>query len=252
MRVLIVEDERHNSVRLKQMLRELRNDIKVVSTLESVTESVEYLSAKPDLSLIFMDIRLSDGLCFEIFSSVKIEVPIIFTTAYDEYALRAFKFNSIDYLLKPFTIEDLSAALLKHKRFSKNHHQQEVIQELFRELKGNRTNYRSRFLVQKGGSFRTIEVENISYIYSEFKNTFLSLNDRSIVSVNFTLDELEAELDPQYFFRANRQHIIRSSSITGIFAHFGSKLKVLLKGNGTAEIMISKEKSMALKKWLDR
>lgn len=252
MKVLIIEDERHNAIRLQQMLKEINPLIEVCEVLESVSDSIEWLTAHHAVSLIFMDVRLSDGLCFEIFSKIEVLTPVIFITAYDEYAVKAFKVNSIDYLLKPINKEELQAALVKHQQLTSTAHQQISITKLYEVLKKDNIEYRSRFLVQKSSSYITIEVDTICFIYSEFKNTYLVLNDNTLLSIGMTLDEVEAELNPNVFFRANRQHIIKSSSIAYIHAYFKGKLKVILNNNDQQEIIVSKEKSVLFKRWLDR
>jgi two-component system response regulator LytT len=252
MKVLIIEDERYNAAGLTQMLREINTDIEVCEVLQTVSDSIEWLTIHKDISLIFMDIRLSDGLCFEIFDAVEVHSPIIFTTAYDEYAIKAFKVNSIDYLLKPINKEELATALTKYARQSGFFKPQISLKDLYDVIKQDHTNYRSRFLVQKSANFITVEVDEICFIYSEFKNTYLVLRDNNTVPVSLTLDEIEAELDPRLFFRANRQHIIKSSCIASIHTYFKGKLKVILKNNDQTEVIISKEKSMIFRRWLDR
>lgn len=252
MRVLIIEDERHNAVRLTQMLKEINPAIEICEVLESVSDSIEWLGSNSSISIVFMDVRLSDGLCFEIFSKVAVLTPVIFTTAYDEYAVKAFKVNSIDYLLKPINKDELEAALSKYRQLRSLDEQQLSIQVLYEALKKDNKNYRSRFLVQKNSSFITVDVETICYVYSEFKNTYLCLNDSTIVSISMTLDDMETELNPRFFFRANRQNIIKSSSIAFIHAYFKGKLKIILNNKEQHEIIISKEKSVFFKKWLDR
>lgn len=251
MKVVIIEDERPNALRLKQMLKEIDSRIEVLTILQSISESVNWMKSNPSPSLFFMDIRLSDGLCFEIFSLLEVRTPVIFTTAYDEYALKAFKVNSIDYLLKPIIQDELQSSLNKYGRLISNHDQQIIIKEMYETLKIER-NFRQQFLVQRNGNYRTIPVKSICYIYSEYKNTFLALSDGSETALAMTLDDLENELDPRQFFRANRQHIIKLDSIASIHAYFGGKLKVVLNNVKKHEVIVSKEKTTIFKRWLDR
>ena len=250
MKVLIIEDEKHNAELLADMLMEIDPEIEICAVLESIRESVDYLSSARELSLIFMDIRLSDGLCFEIFSALEVNVPVVFTTAYDEYAIKAFKVNSIDYLLKPVNRRELEGSLRKYRKLTANHTQNVLINDLYTALKSEKISYRRRFLVQRNASLMTIDVQDIIYIYSEYKNTFLVLNDYKS-AVNISLDDLENELDPRYFFRANRQHIIKVSSVSMIHIYFKGKLKLVLNDSNKTEVIISKEKAPFFKKWLD-
>lgn len=253
MKLLIIEDEKHNANRLQAMIRELDPDITVVAVLESVADSIEWFSYNQETDLILMDVRLADGLCFEIFSACNITTPVIFTTAYDEYAIRAFKVNSIDYLLKPIHKEELAGALAKYNQFEKliNKQPDPMISNLIDIIKKQDTVYRSRFLIQINDGYKTVVVNDIDYIYSEFKITNLVLNNGQEHAVPYTMDEMEDQLDPATFFRANRQHIISINSIKDIHNFFNGKLKVILHKYPEAEIFISREKAAAFKQWLD-
>lgn len=252
MRLLIIEDEIHNANRLQLMLKELDPEITVVGILESVADSVEWFDQQDAPDLILMDVRLADGLCFEIFSARTITAPVIFTTAYDEYAIRAFKVNSIDYLLKPIHKTELAAALAKYQQILDIIQPDPDISNLVEIIKKQGVAYRSRFLVQVNDGYKTIVVKDIDYIYSEFKITHLVLQNTGVQPVSYTMDELEEQLDPEVFFRANRQHIISINSIKGIHNFFNGKLKVTLIKHPAAEILISREKAAAFKQWLDR
>lgn len=252
MRLLIIEDEIHNANRLQLMLKELDTEITVVGILESVADSIEWFDQQDAPDLILMDVRLADGLCFEIFSARTITAPVIFTTAYDEYAIRAFKVNSIDYLLKPIHKTELAAALAKYQQILDIIQPDPDISNLVEIIKKQGVAYRSRFLVQVNDGYKTIVVKDIDYIYSEFKITHLVLQNNGVQPVSYTMDELEEQLDPEVFFRANRQHIISINSIKGIHNFFNGKLKVTLIKHPAAEILISREKAAAFKQWLDR
>lgn len=251
MNLLIIEDEIHNANRLQAMIKELNPDISVVGILESVADSIEWFSQNPQPDLILMDVRLADGLCFEIFPACNITTPVIFTTAYDEYAIRAFKVNSIDYLLKPIHKQELAAALAKHKQLTGQQQADPIISDLIEIIKKQDPVYRSRFLIQVNDGYKTVVVKDIDYIYSEFKITHLVLNQGQEHAVPYTMDEMEEQLDPTLFFRANRQHIISINSIRDIHNFFNGKLKVILHKYPTAEIFISREKAAAFKQWLD-
>jgi len=252
MRILIIEDEQRNATRLQSLLLEINPDIIVVDILESVSDSVEWFSTNDEPDLILMDVRLADGLCFEIFSACTITAPVIFTTAYDEYAIRAFKVNSIDYLLKPIDKLELASALNKHKQFSTQNQAGAMISNLVDIIKKPGAVYRSRFLIPIHDGYKTIIVQDIAYIFSEFKVSHLVLNNTEVQAILFTMDELEEQLNPDLFFRANRQHLISLHSIKSIHNYFNGKLKVMLHGREDVEIFISREKASLFKQWLDR
>lgn len=251
MNVLIIEDEKPNANRLIKLLAEIRSDVVIVGVLASVEESVTFLCQQPQPDLIMMDIRLGDGLCFEIFPRTEIQCPVIFTTAYDEYALRAFKIYSLAYLLKPIEKTELKEALDKYDQIQDNS-PNKALDQLVDYIKSQSVIYRTRFLLPYKDGYKTIPVSSIDFIYSEHKITHLVLDDGSEIIVPFTMDELEDQLDPLCFFRANRQHMIFVNSILSIHNYFNGKLKVILKNKKAGEIIISKEKSGQFKSWLDR
>lgn len=252
MKILIIEDELRNAKRLQNMLEEIDPTAEVVGILESVADSVEWFSTNADPDLILMDIRLSDGLSFDIFTSCTIKAPVIFTTAYDEYAIRAFKVNSIDYLLKPIDKDELIAALGKHKEISTKQQTDSMISSMVEIMKKQGVVYRSRFLIPVLDGYKTVVVSEIEYIYSEFKTSHIVLKDGSIQAIFQTMDELEEQLDPNVFFRANRQHLISIDSIKSIHNYFNGKLKVMLSRQTETEIFVSREKASGFKHWLDR
>jgi len=252
MKILIIEDERHNANRLQAMLKEIDAQITICDILESVADSVEWFNHQPAPDLILMDVRLADGLCFEIFSSCNVSAPVIFTTAYDEYAIRAFKVNSIDYLLKPVHRPELEAALDKYKQVVAQQQPDPAINDLIEIIKKQGATYRSRFLIPLNDGYKSVGVEELDYIYSEFKVTHLVSNDKQVYAATQTMDELEEQLDPSLFFRANRQHIISLNIIKDIHNYFNGKLKVILNKYPDTEILISREKAGSFKQWLDR
>jgi two-component system response regulator LytT len=252
MKILIIEDERHNANRLQAMVKEIDPDFIVCDILERVSDSIQWFNEQPSPDLILMDVRLADGLCFEIFSSCTVTAPVIFTTAYDEYAIRAFKVNSIDYLLKPIHKPELEMALGKFKQLSSNQQQDPAIADLIDIIKKQGASYRSRFLIPLNDGYKSVGVEEVDYIYSEFKVTHLVAEDRQVYATTQTMDELEEQLDPSLFFRANRQHIISLGIIKDIHNYFNGKLKVVISKYPEAEILISREKAVSFKQWLDR
>lgn len=252
MKILIIEDEKHNASRLQRLLADISPEFEVVGVLETVKESIDWLKKNATPDVILMDIRLSDGLSFDIFEKADVASPVIFTTSYDEYAVRAFKVNSIDYLLKPIEKEELEAALKKadmEKKKIAPALEQEQLLNLFRE-KG--PIFRKRFLLPGYNGYKIISVSEIAYIFTEQKITYLVTCERKSEMLGQTMDELEDELDPDVFFRANRQFIIHIDSVNRIQNDMNGKLKISLKQDQSVEIIVSREKAPLLKKWLDR
>jgi two-component system response regulator LytT len=251
MKILIVEDESINANRLKRLLEELEPDCKILDIIDTVQGTITWLNTNAMPDLITMDIRLADGISFSIFEEVKITCPIIFTTAYDEYAVRAFKVNSIDYLMKPIEKNELHDALTKFKSLAKANHNTEDIAGI---LKGfmNKPSFRLRFLVTYRDGYKSVDVTDIDFIYSEFKTSHLFLKNGTIIAIPQTMEELEEELNPDIFFRANRQFFIRAQSIKSISNYFNAKLKILLYGDSEREVIISREKAPFFKQWMDR
>ncbi|MGL4583744.1 MAG: LytR/AlgR family response regulator transcription factor [Flavobacterium sp.] len=251
MKVLIVEDEVRNANKLSRLLQTLDPNIEILAVVESVKECVSWLQNNGEPSLIMMDIRLEDGLCFEIFEQVEVKTPVIFTTSYDEYALKAFKVNSIDYIMKPVREEELEQALIKFKSLRSAPVLSDSIKDILGHLHKKEAFYRSRFLIPYKDGFKTVKVDEIDFIFSELKITHLVLKDKSVIIVGQTLEELEEELDPAVFFRANRQHIISVDSIDNIQNYHNGKLKVSLVKDPQREVIISREKAPLLKSWLN-
>jgi len=189
-------------------------------------------------------------LCFEIFEQVNITVPVIFTTSYDEYALKAFKVNSIDYIMKPVQEEDLIRAMNKYKTLN-TVGLNDSIKSILGNLSRKEVEYRSRFLIPYKDGFKTVKVEEIDYIYSELKITHLVLLDRTEIIISQTMEELEEELNPTLFFRANRQYIVQIDSIHNIQNYYNGKLKISLIRDPQREIIVSREKSPLFKNWLN-
>ncbi|MFT3920477.1 LytR/AlgR family response regulator transcription factor [Cloacibacterium sp.] len=249
-KILIIEDEKLNADRLKRLLLKLRPHIEILSIEDSVTSSLSWLrnNEKPDL--IMLDVRLADGLSFEIFNEFKVECPVIFTTAYDEYAVKAFKYNSIDYLLKPIEEEELESALKRYETFI------EKIPLVNTALEGllsyiQPKDFRKRFLIPHRDGFKTVLVEDVLYFFTELGVSKAKLSDGNIEIIPQTLEELEKQLDTKFFFRANRQFIIHIDSVKQVLNHFNGKLKLELRKHPEAEVIVSREKASALKSWMD-
>lgn len=248
-KVLIIEDEKLNADRLKRLLKEIKPAIQILDVLDTISDSIHWFQTHDAPDLVMMDIRLSDGISFEILDTIKVACPIIFTTAFDEYAVRAFKFNSIDYLLKPVEKKELEHALLKLDNLKLQQVSQAPIQGLMDFIYPK--DFRTRFLLPYKDGYKTILVEDIQYFYSEFKLTHAQLKGGTVEIVPQTMEELEQQLNPKVFFRANRQFIVHIDAIKRLHNHFNGKLKVEIKQNEEVEILVSREKAQLLKNWLD-
>lgn len=252
MRILIVEDEKLAAERLSELVLRMEPEATVEKKLDSVRNTVKWLENNPFPDLIFMDVQLADGVCFEIFEKINVEVPVIFTTAYNEYALRAFKVNSIDYLLKPIDEMELRMALQKFHKLNtaaRNPIQPQLIKQVMELI---RNPYKSRFVVKIADHIKTVDVCDISFFYSCEKSSFLRSISGRDYAIEYSLDQLENELDPQKFFRVSRKHFVAMQHITDIIAYSGNRLKVLVTGGSSEEILVSREKVTEFKNWLNK
>ena len=252
MKYLIIEDEKAAARNLKAMLEQLAPDMELIDVLDSVADTIDWFGCHTMPELVFMDIHLADGSAFEIFEHTDITCPIIFTTAYDEYALRAFKVNSIDYLLKPIDKEEMQAALTKLERLHPVRPAEPDFLKLMQNLQ-RAENYKTHFLVPvKGDKLLPLAVNSVSYFYIADGIVKAVTTQGKEYVINQTLDELTECLNPQSFFRANRQYIINVEHVLFLGNYFGGKLIVRLKGYPKTEIQVSKEKAQRLKEWIDR
>ncbi len=255
MKILIIEDEHLAARKLQKLVKDIDPSVEIVGMTDSIESSVEWLESNTTPDLILMDIELADGQSFEIFNRTEVRSTIIFTTAYDEYALKAFKVNSIDYLLKPVRQEDLTKALDKFialKSANATADSSVNIEKLLTELRQSQTtkNYRDRFLVKQGQKFITIETAEIAFFFAEDRVNFLKTKGGQKFIVDYTLDEIEAQLDPTLFFRLNRQFITHIKSIDSVHPYFNSKLKIHLKPAIEDEVLVSREKASEFKAWM--
>lgn len=250
MNVLIIEDEKPAARRLSRMLAEL--DVEVYQMLHSVEESIEWFNNNPHPDLIFLDIQLSDGLSFEIFDQVLIKSAVIFTTAYDEYALQAFKLNSIDYLLKPIDDEELAIAVKKYKERIPKQERISVDFEEIKKLLVNpiERNYKKRFTVKIGQHIKMLPIEEIECFYSENKGTYAATIDGRSYLLETTLEELEGDLKPEIFFRVSRKFYVNINAIKDIVAYTNSRLQLKLYHFDDVEIIVSRERVKEFKDWL--
>jgi len=251
MKVLIIEDEAPAFRRLQKVLEEINSEIEIIEVIDSVQDSVKWLKNHNLPDLIFMDIQLSDGLSFEIFDEIKINTPVIFTTAFDEYMLRAFKVNSIDYLLKPIKKSELEASLKKYEGFKHAFGSKEMpdLNRLIDEIRLDEKKYKSRFLVKQGDRLTSILTKDIAFFYTRNGLVHLRTHGGKSHMVDYTLDELEQQLEPDQFYRSNRQFIVNFSSIKTVHKWYKGKLKLETYLTTDSEITISAEKASAFKEW---
>jgi len=251
MNVIIIEDEKPSARRLQRMLKAV--DLNAETMLHSVEESIEWFQNNEHPDLIFLDIQLSDGLSFEIFEAIDIKSAVIFTTAYDEYALQAFKLNSIDYLLKPIDDEDLKTAVEKYK--DRLPQKQSVTLD-FNDIKNLLVNpiereYKKRFSVKVGQHLKLINIEDIECIYSENKGTYAFTTEGRNYLLDATLDELEADLEPNIFFRISRKFYVNINAIKDMVSYTNSRLQIKLNRFSEQDIIVARERVKDFKNWLE-
>ncbi len=251
MNILIVENEMPAADKLVRLLQNIDKSIAVLGVVETVEETINWLQEKTYPDLILMDIQLDDGLCFEIFETIKVEIPVIFTTAYDEYTLKAFKVNSVDYLLKPIEEVSLKAALVKFKKlYADNDPFKRDFKQLMYEF---RNQYKSRFLVKIGNKYRSVPVGEISHFHIRERSVFLVDSQGKDYGIDYSLDQLETMLDSRKFFRINRECIVNINMISVMNSYSSSRLQLVLKGQEISEeFVVSREKVADFKKWIDK
>jgi DNA-binding LytR/AlgR family response regulator len=254
MKTLIIEDEQAPAKHLKKLLQEIDSEISIEGVIESISEAIEWFANQTEPDLIFMDIQLADGLCFEIFNEISIETPIIFITAFDSYTLEAFKLNSIDYLLKPIGKEELQRSLLKFKKLQTKKQYDLPVTELISKLIINQNLYKSRFLIKTLRGFTVIHAVDIAFFHIENQFVYLHLFENKQFTIDYSLDTLETLLDPNEFFRINRQCILNILSIRNIQNYFNNRLilEVFPSASSNIELIVSREKVSAFKKWIEK
>jgi two-component system, LytTR family, response regulator LytT len=249
MKIVIIEDEFAAANQLKYLLHQINIDFEILAILESVQESIKWFTANESPDLIFSDIQLADGISFEIYEQIQIKAPIIFTTAFDEYAIRAFKLNSVDYILKPLDADSLSFAIEKFNNQSLV--KQETLNQLIKQQVFSQKNYRKSFLVRYRDKLLPIKSSEFAYFFIENSLVFGQLFDGRKLILDFKLEDLENQLDPQEFVRANRQFILSRKSISEIEPYINSRIIVKTNPASPYEAVISKEKVTAFKKWFE-
>lgn len=251
MNIIIIEDEKPSARRLQRQLKTL--NLEAQTMLHSVEESIAWFQNNPHPDLIFLDIQLSDGLSFEIFETINIKSAVIFTTAYDEYALQAFKLNSIDYLLKPIDDEDLEMAV---KKYQERAPQKQGVTLDFDDIKKLLVNpidrvYKKRFSVKVGQHLKLINIDDIECFYSENKGTYAHTSEGRNYLLDTTLDQLENELEPQTFFRLNRKFFVNINAIKDMVSYTNSRLQIKLQSYNEQEVIVARERVKDFKNWLE-
>jgi DNA-binding LytR/AlgR family response regulator len=249
MKVLIIEDENFAAEKLEMMLKEIDPTIEIIAKLGSIKESVKWL-LQNSADLLFLDIQLSDGISFSIFDQVAVNTPVIFTTAYDQYAIKAFQLNSISYLLKPIRKSDLADSFQKFKNLKSAFSID--FDALLSQIQGKQPDFKKRFLIQIGEKIRKVEVSEIAYFYAMEKGCFLRTFSGNNYPSEYTLDKLETLLDPAHFFRINRKYLVNMDAISNMVAWSRGRVKLELKPKTDEEFdtIVSIDRSSDFKKWL--
>ena len=251
MNILIVENEIPAAEKLMSILAKIDKSVTVLGVTETVEETINRLQESPRPDLILMDIQLDDGLCFEIFETINVDTPVIFTTAYDEYTLKAFKVNSIDYLLKPIDEESLKSALRKYKKlYADNDPFKRDFRQLLYEF---RNQFKSRFLIKTGEKYKSVPVSDISHFHIMERNVFLNDLQGIDYGVEYSLDQIQEMLDPRKFFRINREYVVNINAIATMSSYSSSRFQLTLKNvEKREEFIVSRERVAEFKKWVDR
>lgn len=253
MKVLIIEDEKPAADKLQRLLADQIDNCEVVGVATSVKSSVSLLQEhEEELDLIFMDIQLTDGLSFEIFKQHEVIVPVIFITAFNQYAIEAFKSNGIDYLLKPLTEEGLAGSLAKwkslQKNFSKSALPSSAIESLMQQIQGGKQ-YKDRFLVKVGEHIRSVPTKDVDVLYADGRIVYLVTNQQAKYTVDYKMESLEQMLDPKLFFRTNRTFIVHIDAIRDVLVYSNSRLKISVEAKLEEEIIVSRDRVPAFKEW---
>lgn len=249
MKAIIIEDEIVAAQNLQRLIEQIEPKAEIKATLKSVEESIAWFSTHPLPDLVFMDIHLSDGSSFTIFDKISIDCPIIFTTAYDKYALNAFKVNGIDYLLKPIDKNELERALAKYKTLASKTIDSGMVEKLLSIMQMKTGDYKSRFLIPYKDKFLSLHVEDIAFIYADNKTGKIVSLKGNEYKINQSLEELYKQLDPISFFRANRQFIVSRNAIQDIYSWFDGKLAITTSVDASSKIIISRAKNQEFKDW---
>ena len=248
MKILIIEDEEPAAERLTNIIREIDSSAEIIDSIASVKSAVRWFKENAMPDLLVTDINLADGSSFEIFKEIKVTCPVIFTTAYDQYAIEAFKVNSIDYILKPVKKEELKIAFDKFRNLQVN--SLPDINTMISKLMSGKKEYQKRIIIRYGDNIKLVEVKDVAYFYTEDKINYLCTFSNTRYPIDFNLDEVEHLVDPQEFFRINRQFIVNIISIEKMLAWSKSRVKLMLKPVCKIETIVSTERSPLFKEWL--
>ncbi len=252
MKILIIEDEHHAAARLKSLIGKLVKQAEIVAVIDSVEDGIEWFQNKQAPDLVFMDIQLADGISFSIFQAVEINAPVIFTTAFDQYSLKAFKVNSIDYLLKPIDEAELKQALLKYQKLNEKRADKFDSLNLLLKNLDLEKNYKERFLIKNKDQYNFILSSEIAYFYSEDSLTFIVTKNGKSHIYDQALNKIESELNPKDFFRINRKQIVHLEAIQKIENYFNNRVSLELHPKPKEETIVSRDKVKPFKSWLDR
>lgn len=256
MKIVIIEDEAPALNRIRKLITEIAPEVHIVANADSIDAAVHLFNTIGDIELALMDIELADGQSFEIFNRVEVKCPVIFTTAYDEFALKAFKVNSIDYLLKPIDKEELKSAINKfrvlHKSISGNDYESRF-KALIQELKADsKEHYKSRFLIKSGAKLISVSADDIAYFHAYDKMVYVITRQGQKYIVDHSLEEIGKMLDPKVFFQVNRQFIAAFAAIQSVHTYFNGKLKIDLQPTASDEVIVSRERAGEFKDWLSK
>jgi DNA-binding LytR/AlgR family response regulator len=250
-KVLIIEDERLAAEKLERMVAKLKPEWTLLGPIETVTHATKWLASNPAPDLILMDIQLADGISFEIFDQIEVSSPVIFTTAYDEYAIRAFKVNSIDYLLKPIDPDALEAALKKYERLSNTLSTDKMKIETVRQQISQ--THKSRFLVKVGSNMLSVLTRDVELFFISERSVFIRTFQGKTYDVDYSLDQLQQLVDPDQFFRINRNYLVNIDAVTKLVSYSSSRIKIDLQPEFKSdELIVARDKVSEFKKWMDR
>jgi DNA-binding LytR/AlgR family response regulator len=253
MNILIIEDEPQAAKRMESLVLELLPDARILDKIDSVKKSVQWFKSNPAPDITLMDIQLADGTSFQIFEQCEVTCPVIFTTAYDEYALKAFKVNSIDYILKPVDKSELQLALKKLETLTRNNDDtRKLLTSIGDVVHKLSKKHKERFVVKVGEHLRTIDVKDILYFFSQDKATFCCTIENRNHILDFTLVQVEDMTDPMVYFRVNRKYFVRTEAIQDIISYSNSRLKLVLKNSQDHDVIVARERVQEFKQWLDR
>ncbi len=256
MKIVIVEDEPYAQQELLRLLEKSGKDFECLARIDSVEDSIDWFSSNPHPDLVFLDIQLADGLSFDIFNEIELKSAVIFTTAFDEYAIKAFELNSIDYLLKPIKAEALQLALNKYDKMKENMSSgqtginEKQLQQLIQQM--SLKNYKHRFLIRIGEQIKSIDIADTAYFKAEDNVVFLTAKDGHHYIIDNTLEQLDGMLDPGSFFRLNRGYIVSFSSIKKVSKYFNSRLLIELDPPEEEKVLVSRAKAKEFLEWLDQ